>query len=377
MSAHIIAATPLVARLILRAVLIYLFTLVSSASAQTPRDWDKLVAAAEKEGEVTIYGQARAGVAKAIHAFTEAYPKIKINFVGGQGSDLSKKVLAERRAGKNLVDVAIGGGATLIVYHKAGALRSLPEILVSPEVRDQSKWWGRKHFYSDSDNRHVFMSQGDAGSGIGAINTNSVKASEIRSWWDLLQPKWKGKLVMNDPRGVGNVGSWRFLYHDDDLGPKFLRRLVAEMDVIFAHDERQMMDWLAAGKYQINVLAKMENTANAKKQGLPVAQIFSDKESDAIASGSGHISLFKDAPHPNAAQLYANWFLSRDGQLGWQKLTGRNSFRTDLPKDMLEFRDIQVPKEGGKYMLTSLSKYEDIEPVRKLVGELFVEGKKR
>jgi len=377
MSAHIIAATPLVARLILRAVLIYLFTLVSSASAQTPRDWDKLVAAAEKEGEVTIYGQARAGVAKAIHAFTEAYPKIKINFVGGQGSDLSKKVLAERRAGKNLVDVAIGGGATLIVYHKAGALKSLPEILVSPEVRDQSKWWGRKHFYSDSDNRHVFMSQGDAGSGIGAINTNSVKASEIRSWWDLLQPKWKGKLVMNDPRGVGNVGSWRFLYHDDDLGPKFLRRLVAEMDVIFAHDERQMMDWLAAGKYQINVLAKMENTANAKKQGLPVAQIFSDKESDAIASGSGHISLLKDAPHPNAAQLYANWFLSRDGQLGWQKLTGRNSFRTDLPKDMLEFRDIQVPKEGGKYMLTSLSKYEDIEPVRKLVGELFVEGKKR
>ena len=377
MSAHIIAATPLVARLILRAVLIYLFTLVSSASAQTPRDWDKLVAAAEKEGEVTIYGQARAGVAKAIHAFTEAYPKIKINFVGGQGSDLSKKVLAERRAGKNLVDVAIGGGATLIVYHKAGALKSLPEILVSPEVRDQSKWWGRKHFYSDSDNRHVFMSQGDAGSGIGAINTNLTKAAEIKSWWDLLNPKLKGKLVMNDPRGVGNVGSWRFLYHDDDLGPKFLRRLVAEMDVIFAHDERQMMDWLAAGKYQINVLAKMENTANAKKQGLPVAQIFSDKESDAIASGSGHISLFKDAPHPNAAQLYANWFLSRDGQLGWQKLTGRNSFRTDLPKDMLEFRDIQVPKEGGKYMLTSLSKYEDIEPVRKLVGELFVEGKKR
>lgn len=345
--------------------------------AQPQPDWDRLIAAAEKEGEVTIYGQARAGVAKSIHAFTEAYPKIKINFIGGQGSDLSKKVLAERRAGKNLVDVAIGGGATLIVYHKAGALKSLPEILVSPEVRDQSKWWGKKHLYSDSDNRHVFMAQGDAGSGIGAINTGSVKASEIKSWWDLLQPKWKGKLVMNDPRGVGNVGSWRFLYHDDDLGPKFLRRLVTEMDVVFAHDERQMMDWVAAGKYQVNLLAKIENTANARKQGLPVAQIFSDKEADAIASGSGHISVFKDAPHPSAAQLYVNWFLSRDGQLGWQKHTGRNSFRTDLPKDMLDFRDIQVPKEGGKYMLTSLAKYEDIEPVRKLMGELFVEGKKR
>ena len=117
-----------------------------SVFAQPQQDWDKLVSAAEKEGEVTIYGQARAGVAKSIHAFTEAYPKIKINFVGGQGSDLSKKVFAERRAGKHLVDVAVGGGPPMILYHKAGALKSLPEILVSPEVRDQSKWWGKKHF---------------------------------------------------------------------------------------------------------------------------------------------------------------------------------------------------------------------------------------
>jgi ABC-type glycerol-3-phosphate transport system substrate-binding protein len=98
---------------------------------------------------------------------------------------------------------------------------------------------------------------------------------------------------------------------------------------------------------------------------------------DAIASGSGHISVFKDGPHPNAAQLYVNWFLSRDGQLNWQKHTGRNSFRIDLPKDMLEFLELQVPKEGGKYMLTSLAKYDDIEPVRKLVGELFGDGKRR
>ena len=98
--------------------------------------------------------------------------------------------------------------------------------------------------------------------------------------------------------GLGNLGSWRFLYYNDDLGAKYLRRLVTEMDIVFAQDERQMMDWLAAGKYQINLLAKIENTASARKQGLPVAQIFSEKEGDAIASGSGHISVFKDGPIP-------------------------------------------------------------------------------
>jgi iron(III) transport system substrate-binding protein len=345
--------------------------------AQLQRDWENLVAAAEKEGEVTIYGQARAGVSKAIHAFNDAFPKIKINFVGGQGSDLSKKILAEKRAGKHLVDVSIGGGATMMVYHKAGFLQAMPVGLILAEVRDVSKWWGKKHLYADPDGKHIFMAQGDAGSGIGAINTNLTKTSEIKSWWDLLNSKWKGKLVMNDPRGIGNIGSWRFLYFDDDLGPKFLRQLVAEMDVSFAHDERQMMDWVAAGKFHINLLAKVENTENARKQGLPVAQVFSEKEADAISTGSGHISLFKDAPHANAAQLYVNWFLSRDGQSAWQKHTGRNSFRTDIPKDTLQFKDIQIPKEGGKYMLTSLPKYEDVGPLRQLVNEIMTEGKRK
>jgi iron(III) transport system substrate-binding protein len=357
--------------------LFFSFLSTRSGLAQLQQDWDKLVAAAEKEGEVTIYGQARAGVAKAIQAFSAAHPKIKINFVGGQGADLSKKILAERRAGKNLVDVSVGGGATLVTYHKVGALQPVPPALIHPEVRDQAKWWSKKHFYADSDGKYVFMAQGDAGSGIGAINTNLVSGAEIKSWWDLLTPKLKGKLVMNDPKGIGNIGSWRFLFYDDDLGPKFLRRLVTEMDVTFAHDERQMMDWLGAGKFNINLLAKVENTDNAKKQGLPVAQIFSEKEADAISTGSGHVALFKDGPHPSAAQLYVNWFLSREGQLAWQKHTGRNSFRTDIPKDMVGYKEVQVPKEGGKYMLTSLPKYDDIEPLRKLVNELLGESKKK
>jgi iron(III) transport system substrate-binding protein len=350
---------------------------IENASADLQQDWEKLVSAAEKEGEVTIYGQARSGVSKAIGAFSEAYPKIKINFVGGQGSDLSKKLLAERRAGKNLVDVTIGGSATLVTYHKAGGLQPVAPALLLPEVRDVSKWWGKKHFYADPDNKFVFMAQGDAGSGIGAINTAALKPDEVRSWWDLLNPKWKGKLVMPDPRGIGNIGSWRFLFYDEDIGPKFLRRLVAEMDVAFANNERQMMDWVGAGRYSINLLAKIENTENARKQGLPVLQIFSDKESDAISTGSGHIALLKDGPHPNAAQLYVNWFLSRDGQNAWQKHTGRNSFRTDIPKDAILYKDYQVPRENGKYMLTSLPKYEDIRPLRQLVNEILSDPKKK
>jgi len=307
------------------------------------QDWDKTVAAAEKEGEVTIYGQSRAGVGKAILAFKDAYPKIKINFIGGSGSDLAKKIMAEKRADKHLVDLSIGGGGTMVlVYHKAGLLQALPPQLILPEVVDQTKWWSKKHLYSDPERQHVFMAQGDAGSGIGAINTNFIKAGEIDSWWDLLASKYRGKFVMTDPDSAGNIGNWRFIYYSPNLGPKFI-----------------------------------ENTENARSQGLPVRQIFSEKEGDTISSGSGHIIAFKNAPHPNATKVYLNWFLSRDGQLAWQKLTGRNSFRTDIPKDMIRYKDEQVPKEGGKYLLSSLPEYEDIKPLQKLVDDVLAKAKQK
>ena len=352
--------------------------LADAANGDWKQDWEKIVTAAEKEGEVTMYAQSRAGVGKALLAFKDAYPKININFVGGSGSDLAKKIMAEKRAGKHLVDLSVGGGGTMVlVYHKAGHLQPIPPLLILPEVIDQTKWWSKKHLYSDPEGQHVFRAQGDAGSGIGAINTNFIKAGEIQSWWDLLAPKYRGKIVMTHPDSAGNIGNWRFIYYSPDLGPKFVRRLLTETQVAFAENEHQMMDWVGSGKYHMHVLAKFENTENARKQGLPVMQIFSEKEGDTISTGSGHIIAFKNAPHPNATRVYLNWFLSREGQLIWQKLTGRNSFRTDISKDMIPYKDEQVPKEGGKYLLSSLPQYEDVKPLRKLVDEVLGQVKQK
>jgi hypothetical protein len=67
----------------LLATLLLNVSLAVSARGDWKQDWEKTVAAAEKEGEITIYGQSRAGVGKAILAFKDAYPKIKTNLVGG------------------------------------------------------------------------------------------------------------------------------------------------------------------------------------------------------------------------------------------------------------------------------------------------------
>lgn len=352
------------------AALLSLLVAASEGLGDWKTDWKEVLAAAEKEGEVTLYGQARYGVRDALVEFAKVYPKIRLDFIGGQGSELAKKVMAEKRAGKNLVDVAVGGAGTqVLVYYKGGLLESTRSAFVLPEVADPSLWWGKKHHYADPENRYVLMFQGDVADRMGAYNTKLVKPGEIQSWWDILDSKWKGRIVMSDPKWAGNIGSWRYLYYNPDLGPKFIKRLLGEMAIAFSSDERQMIDWVAAGKYAIYLLAKDENIDLAIKQGLPLKSLNTQKESGNLTTGSGHISFFKNAPHPYAAKVYINWLLSREGQTAWQKYSGDNSLRTDISKDNLPLGQAQVPKEGRRYLMTSLPQYEDVKPLRKLVDE--------
>jgi iron(III) transport system substrate-binding protein len=361
--------------------LLFLAYTASISFAQTKKDWraqwEETVAAAEKEGEVTLYGAYRSGVREAVADFTKSYPKIKFNHVAGSGSELANKVMAEKRANKHLVDIAVGGSGTMVlVYAKSGVLEPIASAFILPEVNDPSFLWGKKHHYADSDGAFVLMAQGDVNNRIGGYNTNLVKSHEVQSWWDVLGPKWKSKIVMTDPRSRGNIGNWRYIYYNPELGPNYIRRLLNETDVTFSSNERQMMDWLASGKHAIYVMAKDEDLFLAMKQRLPVDFLVSQRETPELGTGSGHIALFKHAPHPNAAKVYVNWFLSKEGQIAWQKYTGGNSFRTDIPKDGLPNGRAQAPKEGQKYIFTSHPQYEDMSPLRQLVDEALAAKRK-
>lgn len=356
---------------------LFLSAFSQRANADWKEEWEKTLRAAEKEGEVTLYGAYRSGVREAVLEFSKAYPKIKLNHVAGSGSELANKVMAEKRANKHLVDIAVGGAGTMVlVYFKGGLLEAMRSAFILPEVKDASHWWGKRHHYADPENAHVLMAQGDVNNRLGAYNTKLLKPSEVQSWWDLLNSKWKGKIVITDPKSRGNIGNWRYLYYNPELGPNFIRKLLGETDIVFSSNERQMMDWVASGKHSIYVMAKDEDIDLATKQGLSIGTLESQKETPELGTGSGHISYFKNALHPNAARVYINWFLSREGQTAWQKYTGGNSFRADIPKEMLPKGSAQAPREGQKYIFTSHPQYEDIKPLRKLVEEILAARRK-
>jgi ABC-type Fe3+ transport system substrate-binding protein len=305
-------------------------------------EWEKTLKAAEAEGEVTVYvvDYPRLTVSQ----FQKAYPRIKLNLVDGpSGPALASRLMAERRAEKYQADLFITGqGVHVSILYPAKALAPMPPAFILPEVKDESKWFKGKHRFVDPETRHSLVFQGHRGLYI-SVNTQQANADEIKSWWDLLNPKWKGKIIGYDPTiaGVARNVLW-YLYMNNSLGPEFMNKLYGDMQLTLSRDHRQLVNWLAAGKAAVCVPCDDAELGRAQEQRLPVESVTHTlKEGDYIAGGQGVISLIAPTPHPHAAQIFLNWFLSREGQSLFQEQSVKagqrnaNSRRIDIPKDII------------------------------------------
>jgi iron(III) transport system substrate-binding protein len=350
---------------------------VEKSEADWKNDWEKTIAAATKEGQVTVYGPPGIEYQNALAAFQDAYPKIKLVYVPGSGSSNAQRLLAERRAGKYLADNFVGGSGTLVlVLANGGLLEPLPPAIILPENKDESLWFSKKHLYADSKGQHVFMMQGNINTALAAYNTKLFKPEGIKSYWDVLNPKWKGKVVAYDPKGSGHIQTIRSVYYNPKLGGEFIRRLFSEMDVTVSRDQRLMIDWLAQGKFLLYLFPTENDVTDANKKGLPVDVIDAPDDESYMSGGFGHLGLVSNAPHPNAAKVMANWLLSKQGQIKWQERTNNNSLRMDIPKNMLT-EPQSVPKQGGRYLIASLPQYEDVAPIAKIVDEALAKAGKK
>jgi ABC-type Fe3+ transport system substrate-binding protein len=357
---------------------------LSAADAQSgwQAEWEKTVRVAEQEGQVTVSIGGYGAIVDS-GMFQKAYPKIKVTHMTGAGTDLTQRISAERRAGKYLVDVYNGGGNSLFqVLYQGKMLEPIKPALILPEVTDAGKWWEGKQKYADKEGQYIFVYEGNVAAGAGAAyNTQLLDPREYKSYWDFLNPKLKGKILSTDIRKVRGAGiPWQFLYYNSDLGPKFLRRLFGEMDVTMTADLRQAIDWLGTGKFTLAMPIQGGTVYKAKNQGLPVDQFspYHFKEGVNLSSAFGSIALMNRAPHPNAAKVFINWLLSREGQALFQKVISvpgdaRNSRRIDVPKDHIPADELRRDKMS--YFDTDDPDTKDIRPAMKLLDEILA-GKK-
>jgi ABC-type Fe3+ transport system substrate-binding protein len=342
-----------------------------AAEAAASGEWEKTVKAAEEEGAVTIYmTQAFESVFR--EGFQKRFAKIKVNIVTGRGFQLAQRIMNERRGEKYLPDLYIGGNVSpLTVFHKAKILEPIQPLLLLPEVVDPEIWFEGKHHYNDPEGRYIFIFEGTPRSGEITYNTKLVIPAEFRSYWNLLDQKWKGKIVTVDPLVAGPINSAQiFFYKHPELGPEFLRRLYTETNMTIVRANEQLMDWLSTGKYALGFGAR--DVDNAIAQGLPLNQFSPGhmKEGASLAAYNGTLSFFNRAPHPNAAKVATNWLLSRDGQSTWLDHNARtvgqyDSLREDIQKDKVS--PLSRRTKRGQYLSMKGEWIQEIGAIRDMI----------
>ena len=348
----------LVAKILLIAILVGWLS-PAVAMAQYAQSWEETLAAAKKEGVVAVIGPQGSETRDALTlAFQKKYPDIRVELQSMAGNQIGPKLLNELAASRFTTDVAITGTTTALETLVPGkAVAPIKPVLIGPNTRDLSKWRGGKLTFSDDAQTYnlVFSSYVKAPF---IYNSSLVSANDFKSWKDLLDPKWHGRIALKDPvsagGGLGNSTLW---YTHESLGKDFLRRLLTQKDVVMPRDDRQMLDFAARGKYPIAIGPSDVLTNEFIARGLPLKHLDPGtlKEGTYITAGNGTLVILRNAPHPNALRVYVDYLLSPEGQLEWSKAARFASLRRDVPKDHVQ--DILVPKEGMRYPDISTEKY--------------------
>ncbi|MBI4334314.1 MAG: extracellular solute-binding protein [Chloroflexi bacterium] len=322
---------------------------VKTGTEATPawqEEWEQLVREAKKEGTVVIYTAFGSSERTAlVMAFKQKYG-MDLDITQGRGGEVAEKLIRENRAGLNLADVIIAGGSSLTINTKpTGLLGPLEPLLLLPEVKDPQAWWDKKLPFVDRE-KTIFQFISYVNAPI-TVNTGMVKAGDIVYMRDILNPRWKGNITMNDPTLVGAGLNW-FTMFSELLGYDFMRAF-ARMEPMIIADRRLVVEWIARGKYPVGIAATDAFVAEFVALGAPIAPIV-PKEGTWIGAGAGVLSVAAKAPHPNAAKLFINWLLSREGQTIYGKAQGTPSNRMDVATDHLP--PIKIRQPGVNYVST-------------------------
>lgn len=269
------------------------------AKAQTPADWDRVVAEAKKEGLVRLYsGLVGSGAAPALAKAFQAKYGIRVDVLEVRASELRERVRTEIAANRVIADTMWTSAVQTRTFAQEdktiqpfGPLPNLGNV--NMELREL---W-------QSPDMHVPVFTLRYGL---LVNPNVVKDAP-KSFNDLLDPKWKGKILADDFRAEGG-GNTFFTVTYEKLGPDYLQKL-AQNDITFTRDQRGAERRVARGEYAIYLPFLLNNLPSL--QGLPVQSVVLD-EGATYTPFSG--SLVRGAPHPNAGRLLIDFMLSKEGQ---------------------------------------------------------------
>jgi len=311
--------------------------------AQPPSEWDRTLAAAKKEGIVVVGIPASSELRTTVGEKFKNKFGISIELLSARGPENVTRIVTEFNAGVRYYDILVAGGATPLSMVAAGAADDFNPYMILPEVKEPKNWWGG-HIWEDniSSKKYIYAFLCYT-SETWWYNSTQAEPSEVRSFDDLLNSKWKGRIGLLDPRNPGSgQNTWSFIWKTK--GEEFLTRLT-QQDLLINQNLRQLADGLAKGKLAFTLGLSHYTYEPFIKAGLPVKPVPRIKEGAHANNGSGVITIVKNPPHPNAAKIFVNWLLSKEGQELYGKAMTQGTRRLDVSTEWLKEAGIQGCKD--------------------------------
>lgn len=284
-------------------------------------EWKQLIAAAKAEGQVNI--MAGGGATRSMRPIAKIFEErfgIKVRLSTGSSRENVDRVLAERRAGRYTEDVALMGARSGERMIAADVLEPIEPLLSHPKVSDKSLWYKGRYWWGDLPQKFQFTFAAAVSVPPASIeyNTKLIDPGRINSMWDIFRDDWK--LVVGPPTHPSGQTSYFQAYIHPKIGPQWVKKLLLSKNVTFMEDPRTAVDALARGRFHLSVLgvntsAEVELIEKAKL-GLPVARLKKRLKEAGFLTGTGssrNIAVVKNGPYPNAAKLFLNWLLSKEG----------------------------------------------------------------
>lgn len=295
-----------------------------------------LIDAAKKEREVVWYTTII--IPQLVQPLADRFEKlygVKVKYVRANASDTALKIINEARAGKIQADLFDGTSATPPLKEAGLVAKFLPEgaAALAPHYIDKDQQWVATHAY--------YMTPG--------FNTDLVPIkSAPRSFEDLLDPKWRGKMAWNSstsssggPGFVGNV----LTTMGEAKGMDYLKKLAGQKIINMDVSARQLLDQTIAGEFSIALQIFNHHAVISAKKGAPVAWV----PIEPVTATLSVVSLLKDAPHPNAGKLLIEYMISEEGQ----KLFEAADYLPVHPK--VKPRVPELTPEGGGFKVNVIS----------------------
>jgi ABC-type Fe3+ transport system substrate-binding protein len=259
--------------------------------------------------------------------FTKKYG---IKVVMSAGGLEEARLMLERKVGRFTVDAVTAGGGTIRrVLVGQNVLEPVMAKFILPEVKDPSKWYQGRYWWTDGDRgcgcAMAFGADVSMGGGSPIFyNTRNVTQKDLdalNSMWDFLAPRWKGKIVTWAPPNA--AGAWNRLWFHPEVGAVWVRRFMSETKPRYYTEERLMHDQLLSGAADILIVGSRGrgDLFKAIDAGAPVGLLddlkfktWKESGEMTLRGSDGFMGIVKNAPNPNAVRLLANWLYTKEGQ---------------------------------------------------------------